>query len=282
MFSQNLLAYIPILNQRHLAWFEKYSKSHLLLISQADAEKLLPRLARNLAAIPTSMTMRMIASEHMVERVDIFRPEEHVTPSSFAGRDWVLPDEDISHLVAEKYLLPAGCDVVYEMIWARWDMTAVHKMQPVISDVEISTDEFDVKFLRKVHAYAEHSPDWWRRVGAAAVSKDGKLLATACNTHLPNEYETYIFGDPSLNRDAGQEGKSCALHAEDAVITQCARYGLAVEGGKMYVSTFPCESCARKIGFSGIRTVYFCDGYSSLNAQEVLRSRGVRIVQVKE
>lgn len=276
----DLIAYIPTLNQRHLDWFDKHRDSNLLLIDQSYAQMLLPRLERNMAALPTRLVAQMIASQKLVLDVRILQTDWE-GPCDAIYDSFILPDEDISHLVAEKYLLNSGCQVSFEMIWARWDMRAVVAEQPVIPDVEVSMDEFAQKMIRDVRQYAERSPDWWRQVGAAVTDRNGRLLAIACNTHVPNEYETYIFGDPAVNRDAGQRGKSCARHAEMGAIAECARHGLAVEGGSIYVSTFPCEICAPVIADAGVREVYYQDGYSSLNALDTFRSRNVKLIQVK-
>ncbi|MDP3763514.1 MAG: deaminase [bacterium] len=284
MPGANLIAYIPTLNQRHLEWFKRYPDSDLFLISQGEAEQLLPRLARNMAALPTEVVARTISLEGWVRRAQIFLPGwEDSDPdlSSPTWKSWVLPDEDVSHMFAEKYLEPAGCSFSFEMIWARYDMIAVTRNQPVIPDVQISSAEFDQEFMRRAIEISEQSPDWWRTIGALAVSSSGQALAVACNTHMPNEYETYLFGDPGLNRDAGQEGKYTSIHAEEAVITHCARYGLALEGSHLYVNTFPCERCARQLVQAGVNKIFFRDGFSSLNAQDVFRVNSVKIIQVK-
>lgn len=276
-----LIAYIPTLNSRHLKWFEEHVGSDLFLIGQAEAEILLPRLARNLAALPTEIVSRLIEEVGPLNAVRVFDPQSDLSRLT-RGSSWVLPDEDVSHLFAERYLLPLGCDVQFEMIWARWDMNAVYRDQPVIPDVEISHDAMDIALLDEAERFSDKSPDWWRRVGAMIVSADGQIRVLTCNTHMPNEYETYILGDPAVNRDAGQAGKSCVLHAELFGIALCAKEGFALDGGKIYVSTFPCEGCARAIAASGIRTVIFREGYSSLNALEVLRAHEVKIVQAKD
>ncbi|MFY9493418.1 MAG: deaminase [Minisyncoccia bacterium] len=284
MPEANLIAYIPTLNQRHLSWFERHPDSDLFLIPQTEAERLLPRLARNMAALPTELVARMIFSERLVRQVRVFIPgwkDHHPNLSSPIWKSWILPDEDVSHLFAEKYLSPAGCSFTFEMIWARYDMEAVTRNQPVIPDFEISSSEFDQELMKRAIEISERSPDWWRTIGALAVSPDGRVLAVACNTHLPNEYETYIFGDPGLNRDAGKAGKYTSIHAEEAVITRCARHGLALEGSHLYVTTFPCERCARQVAQAGVSRVFFRDGFSSLNAQDVLRVNNVKIIQVK-
>lgn len=284
MPGANLIAYVPTLNQRHLEWFKRHPDSALFLISQTEAERLLSRLARNMAALPTEIVARMISSEGWVRRVQVFLPgweEDDPDFSSPSWKSWILPDEDVSHIFAEKYLMPAGCDFNFEMIWARYDMVAVTRNQPVIPDVEISSSELDLELMNTALQISGRSPDWWRQIGALAVSSDERVLVTACNTHLPNEYEAYIFGDPGLNRDAGKEGKYVSIHAEEAVITHCARYGLALDGSHLYVTTFPCERCARQIVQAGVNKVFFRHGFSSLNAQDDLRVNGVRIIQVK-
>ncbi|MBI4119177.1 MAG: hypothetical protein HY452_02860 [Parcubacteria group bacterium] len=280
----DLIAYIPTLNQRHLNWFKKHSESNLFLISQAEAEELLPRLTRNMAALPTEIIARVISLERWVSRARIFCPgwlNNNPNLSFTRWQSWVLPDEDVSHLFVEKYLAPAGCSFTFEMIWARYDMTAVMRNSPVIPDVEVSSSEFHLGFINKALEISERSPDWWRRVGALAISRDGRVLVAACNTHMPNEYETYLFGDPSLNRAAGQEGKYTSIHAEEAVITRCAKYGFALDNSHLYVTTFPCERCARQLVQAGVREIFFKEGFSSLNAQEVLRANSVKIIQVK-
>ncbi len=275
----NLIAYIPTLNQRHLDWFRQHRHSRLFLISQGMAEELLPRLARNMAAVPTELMIPMLQATKKLFQVSEFLPEwgDPNLKSTHWG-DWILPDEDVSHELTRKYpdLLR---NAKFEMIWARWDMTAVHKAQLVIPDVVISSLEADTMRMQNLQKFAGRSPDWWRQIVAAAW-KDGECLAVAVNTHLPNEYETYIFGDPRLNVDAGQLGKYVALHAERGVIARCARKGISLEGATLDVTTFPCEDCAREIAETGITHVLFRDGYSILNAQDTLRSRGIKIIQV--
>ncbi len=281
--SENLIAYIPTLNKRHLDWLAKHSGADLFLISQEMAAELIPRLARNLAALPTSMMKRILVREVDVRIVDIFDPvfdDPDLSHRSF--KSWILLDEDISHAVAEEYLVPAGCTFAFENGWARWDMKAVTQNQPVLADVEISTGEYDRMFMQKTQGLTGQSPDWWRQVAAVFLNADGKQLTAVFNTHMPTEYETYIFGDPAINRDAGQPGKSCAFHAEQAGIAECAKRGLALDGGSVYVTTFPCDPCAYALAGAGIATVYFRDGYSTAFGQETLKSRGVRIVQVKD
>ena len=61
------------------------------------------------------------------------------------------------------------------------------------------------------------------------------------------------------------------IHAEMSALMESARRGLAVEGGKMIVTTFPCHMCARHIISSGIREVFFIEPYPKSLTAEIYR-----------
>jgi len=283
----NLIAYVPVLNQRHLDWFNKHPHSNLFLISQELAQKLIPRLERNMVAIPT-LVMREIL-DLMIKKGNLeLRAVEILDLNQLPIERWhkgfVLPDEDVSHALVEKipvFYRRIASLFTFEQIWARWDMRAVHAVQPVLPDLEVSLSAVDILRIQTLDKEALKSPDWWRQISAGLWTDDG-VSVVAHNTHMPNEYETYIFGDPRLNVDAGQKGVYCSLHAERAIISLCAKEGISTRGASLYVTTFPCEDCAREISFAGFSKVFFKEGYSVLNALEVLKSRGVQIIQVKD
>ncbi len=57
-----------------------------------------------------------------------------------------------------------------------------------------------------------------------------------------------------------------AVHAEMEAIMSCARTGRSVRGATMYVTTFPCHSCARHIIASGIKRVVYVEPYPKSRA----------------
>lgn len=282
----NLIAYIPVLNQRHLDWFERHPHSRLFLITQEMAEQFLPRLARNMSAVPTESMIKMIRSLNLVYSVTDFSPgwDSDLDRLILGKRkEWILPDEDISHLVAENYLLPRWYDVTFEMIWARWDMTAVKKAQPVIPDCEVSRRDIDIFRTQEAEDLSRRSPDWWRQIGAIAF-RGPELLAFGRNEHFPTEYESYIFGDPRLNFDASDPTGTDAyisLHAEEYLICFCADHGISLRGASLYINTFPCGRCASAVKNAGFKEVFFREGSSFLKGFETLKSAGIRIVQVR-
>jgi deoxycytidylate deaminase len=55
---------------------------------------------------------------------------------------------------------------------------------------------------------------------------------------------------------------SRAVHAEmHALLSAGATHGSEVQGGKLFVTTYPCHSCARHIVAAGIEEVYFLEPY---------------------
>lgn len=55
---------------------------------------------------------------------------------------------------------------------------------------------------------------------------------------------------------------SRSIHAEmHAILTALRQKGDRVRGGRLYVTTYPCHSCARHIIAAGIREVYFIEPY---------------------
>ena len=49
----------------------------------------------------------------------------------------------------------------------------------------------------------------------------------------------------------------------------------------MYVTTFPCPTCAKLIAYSGIKKLYAGGGYAVLDGELVLKAKGVKIIFVE-
>jgi deoxycytidylate deaminase len=55
---------------------------------------------------------------------------------------------------------------------------------------------------------------------------------------------------------------SRAVHAEmHALLNAGSTHGSEIKGGKLFVTTYPCHSCARHLVAAGIREVYFVEPY---------------------
>lgn len=103
-----------------------------------------------------------------------------------------------------------------------------------------------------------------RQVGAVLVI-DQRIIATGYNGVLRNEKGCLSGGCPRgllgyAEQSAGGDYVNCsAIHAELNAILDCARRGTSCQGSVMYVTTEPCQGCARLIKQAGVSEVFWKD-----------------------
>ncbi len=93
---------------------------------------------------------------------------------------------------------------------------------------------------------------------------------------------------PGLDRhgagdfDAGEHIElSKCIHAEAKLIAQAARDGMSLNDATLYVTTYPCPPCAKLVATAGIKKVYYRDGYSLLDAEDIFNAYAIEITLVK-
>jgi dCMP deaminase len=197
-------------------------------------------------------------------------------PGAVTADVLVVPDEELMRAIVTRWDLPR---VEWERTFLRWDREWSQAQRPARYEGVVGVDELG--FMAQAVRQAGFSSDWWRQVGAVVV-RDGELLGVAHNEHRPTEYSPYVNGDPRNDFSRGVRADlSTALHAEAALIARAARDGVRLAGAELYVSTFPCPSCARLIAEAGIRKVYFAGPYALLDGDTVLRAAEVELIWVE-
>ena len=124
----------------------------------------------------------------------------------------------------------------------------------------------------------EHIPDWdtlymsiatitarkskdSTQVGAVLVSSENAILGAAFNgppagvADLPERFERptkYLY----------------ASHAEANLIAFAARNGVSTRGCTVYVTHYPCATCARLLIQAGIWTVVYGEGLTHMDSEE--------------
>lgn len=101
------------------------------------------------------------------------------------------------------------------------------------------------------------------------------------NKHVPTEYVTAYEGDPRASFHKGEYLKvSTAVHAEALLIAEAAKQGISLDGAELLVTTFPCPVCAKQIAYSGVKKVYFIEGYSVLDGERILKDKKIKIEKI--
>jgi dCMP deaminase len=267
-----LIAFVPVLHKGYLELFTKHPGELGILGEEIIRDY--TSLTRDLRVVNPLLMKKAIEALGLVSSVRVLSKADL---TDYQG-PVVMPDEDVSRDIAEKYF--SGREVQFEKIFLRYDRPISTTEFVVPPDRTISTEEMHRELIREALEEAQKSSDWWRQIGAVIV-KDGTIVSKAHNHPLPHDLTFEVNGDPRSNFDAGTNPQIyLTIHAEAAAIAKCAKNGTALEGSSVFTSTFPCPNCARLLGESGIKKVYYQKGYSLLDAENILKHFGVEIILV--
>lgn len=115
-----------------------------------------------------------------------------------------------------------------------------------------------------------------RKVGAVIV-KDGHILASGYNGAPSGVKHCIELGGCMRKIDhipSGTRQEHCrAAHAEQNAIIQAAKLGCSIEGGTLYVNTFPCSICTRMILNTGIKRIVYDADYEDSVAKAMFEER---------
>jgi dCMP deaminase len=200
-----------------------------------------------------------------------------------AETEIVMPDEDISIALAEKYF--GG---VEKVILAtppaprlRYHRNNVEEKKLLVPDRRIVLTEIDREMMRQCTIAPRYSPDWYRQVGLVLRLQDGNTIV-AYNEHQPHDQIAATFGDPrSFFKSGVRTDLSYGDHAEHVGIGEAARLGISTDGAWVYITDFPCLSCSRLLVRAGVRRVFYRNpSYGLLDADAYLRLKQVELIEV--
>ncbi|MEK7116081.1 MAG: deaminase [Patescibacteria group bacterium] len=273
-----IVAYIPVLHEGYRRFFERHPDAKELYLFGSDVIASYEHLVKDIRRIDPKLIQQSLTAWNRFERVVILDADA-ITRVQDMRTPLIVSDDDVTAELVTKYF--SHHLVERDTIFLRWDKMKSIEPTKITPDVEMSTDEFDREMMEIAKAEGEKSRDWWRRIGALAV-RDGKILLRAHNIYTPSDQIAYDEGDPRSNFKAGQHiESSLALHAEAGLVAHAAKEGIRLAGANVYSDTFPCPSCAKQLAYSGIKKLYYRNGYSVLDGERILRSQGVQIIFVK-
>ena len=270
-----VVAYIPAWHSGYEKFFQKYPYN-LYIFSEQFLETI-PRLDRDIRAISPAKMATIIRSQEICSTVEVLT---NASLKILQNKTLILPDELVSREFATQYFPDAEPQFV--SVFLRWDRVISTAEQAVPENRKISKKAADIAFMHKAQKEAGKSPDWWRQVGAFVITSDNTHLV-AHNSPMPShDYSINTFGDPRSDFDAGEHIElSKCIHAEAKLIAQAARDGMSLNDATLYVTTYPCPPCAKLVATAGIKKVYYRDGYSLLDAEDIFNAYAIEITLVK-
>ena len=274
---QALFLYAPVVHKELLDYIENNSDQTVVLLDNIKAQSVNKFLERDIRALPAEKIKTALEAYGHTD-VQIVNQENASDVLSAFSAVHIPQDEIIQQFVAS---FASSITTETVSLFSRWTKQISTVEHEVPAHRTISEDVFAQEQLDTLETEAQRSPDWWRQI-AAAIVKDGQVLGVAHNKHYPSAHALTINGDPRSNFDAGEgQGIYTSIHAEAFAIAQAARQGTSTEGADMYVTTFPCPTCARSLVETGIKRVFYRHGYSALDAEQILSDTGIEIILVK-
>lgn len=114
------------------------------------------------------------------------------------------------------------------------------------------------------------SEDPFRKVGAAALDYDNRVIATAYNGLAPG------FDAPAGFWDDRDKRQKFMLHAE---INLCSLFKRG-EARIVATSTMPCTACMQTLCAYGVEEIYYHDIYKESDAPEIAQVYGIKLEQI--
>lgn len=278
------IAYVPVLHKGYINYFEALVKEGvrtLYIVSDeilaAHSELDYIHRKDRIRAVPQDV-MRAVLSEVLPIQV-LLLDTPNIQKLQNEQVSIITPKEDIGRFIIEKYF--STHDVVFSDVFLRRNEENIKKDIEPDGTQSIIANEFQRDVFLSVLNEAENSADWWRHVGAALV-KDGSILNVVHNEHMPEEQLCNIIGDPrSLFKKGININYVTSAHAEVGIIGDAARQGISTDGAELYLTDYPCPYCARLIAKSGIKKLFFLNGYAVLMHDDVLQAEGVEVVKIE-
>ena len=122
------------------------------------------------------------------------------------------------------------------------------------------------------HVASLRSEDPYRKVGAAALDFDNRVIGTAYNGLAPGYNPTPEFW---ADREARQK---FMLHAE---VNLCSLFRRG-EVKTVATTTMPCTACMQTLCAYGVKEIYYREVYHVSDAPEIAALYGVKLEQVAD
>ena len=135
---------------------------------------------------------------------------------------------------------------------------------------------FDELYMEVVEIIARRSTCLRKKVGSVIVM-DKRIISHGYNGVVSGEEHCCDTGH-CLKDLVGREDYKPCVHAEQNAICLCAKRGLGVKGGTLYVNADVCVTCAKLIVSCEIHTVVVKRDYKGTSEGiEFLKQLGVQV-----
>ena len=132
------------------------------------------------------------------------------------------------------------------------------------------SNKYDTSMIITAFTFAEQSYCKRLKVGAV-LAREGRILATGYNGTITGTSNTCECEDGTTS--------DFTLHAEQNLITFCAKHGVSTNNTTIYITHSPCKQCAKLIAQSGITEVVYSQTYKDTTGIDFLQACNILVRQ---
>ena len=134
-------------------------------------------------------------------------------------------------------------------------------------------NKYDETMLATAKLFGELSYCVKAKVGAV-IARDSRILAIGYNGTVSGHDNCC-----EIEIDGVLKTSPFTVHAEQNVISYCAKNGIPTEDATMYITLSPCQLCAKLIVQAGIKRVVFLDLYKDTSGLKFLKDCNIEILK---
>jgi dCMP deaminase len=146
-----------------------------------------------------------------------------------------------------------------------------------------SRPSWDDYFMEIARLVATRSTCLRRQVGAVVV-REKRILATGYNGAPKGLSHCLDIGclREQMQIPHGERHELCrGIHAEQNAIIQAATSGANIDGAVIYSTHFPCSLCMKMIINSGIKKIFYVEGYPDDLSKSLCKEANLKLVRLK-
>ena len=134
-------------------------------------------------------------------------------------------------------------------------------------------NKYDETMLATAKLFGELSYCVKAKVGAV-IARDSRILAIGYNGTVSGHDNCC-----EIEIDGVLKTSPFTVHAEQNVISYCAKNGIPTDDATMYITLSPCQLCAKLIVQAGIKRVVFLDLYKDTSGLKFLKDCNIEILK---
>lgn len=150
------------------------------------------------------------------------------------------------------------------------------------TQVETTDSYLDIWFMEKAQLLTPESSCWYKPTACLFVRGFDIIVTGVSRNSWGTKCKSLSLRPTDISLAPGTRIMFCnAIHAEIDALANSAREGKPLDETHGYVTTCPCEECAKPLIEAGVKEIVFAADYVDREGMRLLESNGVKVKKVK-